>query len=90
MSYKFPYNYKYWLPRRLGNQYIIDNSLNLLEICKILLLVNSWSNENFLELLLTCACRDWMTADNVLLKTLKSVNSATDCSLAEHLGSLLE
>ena len=63
---------------------------DLLEICKILLLVNSRSNQNLLELLLTCTCRDRMTADNVLLKTLESVDSTADSSFAEHLCSLLE
>ena len=62
----------------------------LLEICKILLHVSSWSNKNFLELLLTCTCRDRMSADNILLKTFESIDAATDRCLAEYLGSLLE
>ena len=64
--------------------------LNLLEICKILLSVYCWSNEDFLELLLTSTGRDRVSADNVLLKTLESVDTTTDSRLAEHLGSLLE
>ena len=63
---------------------------DLLEICKILLDICCWSNENLLELLLTGTCRDWMSADNVLLKTLESINTTADCSLAEYLCSLLE
>ena len=62
----------------------------LLEICKILLHIDSWSNQDFLELLLTCTSWNRMTADNILLKTLESVDSASDCCLAENLGSLLE
>ena len=62
----------------------------LLEICKILLHIGSWSNQDLLEFLLTCTCRDRMSADDVLLKTLESVDAAADSCLAEHLGSLLE
>ena len=64
--------------------------LNLLEICKVLLSVNCRSNEDFLELLLTCTGRDRMSADNVLLKTLESIDTTADSRLAEYLGSLLE
>ena len=63
---------------------------DLLEICKILLLVDSRSNEDFLELLLTCTCRDRMTADDILLKTLESIDATADCCLAEYLCGLLE
>ena len=67
-----------------------ENMYYLLEICKILLLVNSWSNEDFLELLLTCTCRDRMSTDDILLKTFECVDTSADSRLAEHLGSLLE
>ena len=63
---------------------------DLLEICKILLLVDSWSNEDFLELLLTCTCRDRMTTDDILLKTFESIDATADSCLAEYLCSLLE
>ena len=63
---------------------------DLLEICKILLLVYSRSNEDFLELLLTCTCRDRMTADDILLKTLESIDATADRCLAEYLCILLE
>ena len=62
----------------------------ILEICKVLLHIDSWSNQDFLEFLLTGTSRDRVSADDILLKTLEGVDSATDCSLAEHLGSLLE
>ena len=67
-----------------------ENMYYLLEICKILLLVNSWSNEDFLELLLTCTCRDRMSADDILLKTFERVDASADSRLAEYLGGLLE
>ena len=63
---------------------------DLLEICKILLLVYSWSYKDFLELLLSCTCRDRMTADDILLKTLESIDATADSCLAEYLCSLLE
>ena len=63
---------------------------DLLEICKILLHVHSRSNEDLLELLLTCTCRDRMSADDILLKTLESIDATADSRLAEHLCSLLE
>lgn len=62
----------------------------MLEICKILLHIDSWSNQDFLEFLLTGTCRDRVSADDILLKALECIDAAADSSLAEHLGSLLE
>ena len=64
--------------------------INLLEICKILLSIGSRSHEDFLELLLTCTCRDRVSADDILLKTFKVVYATSDSGLAEYLGCLLE
>ena len=64
--------------------------LSLLEICKVLLHVGSWRNQDFLEFLLTSTCRDWVSADDIFLKTFEGIDTATDCSLAEYLCSLLE
>ena len=63
---------------------------SLLKICKILLSVCSRSNKNLLELLLTGTCRDRVSADNVLLKTLESIDTTSDSCIAEYLCSLLE
>ena len=67
-------------------QYMYD----LLEICKILLHIGSRSDQDFLEFLLTCTCRDRMSADDIFLKTFKSIDAAADCCLAEYLCCLLE
>ena len=45
---------------------------------------------NTIPLTQTSACRDEMSADDVLLHALKEVLLAADGSLIEHLGSLLE
>ena len=47
-------------------------------------------NNKFLILPLACTGWDRMTADNVLLKTLQSINLTVDSSLAKHFGCLLE
>ena len=60
--------------------------MSLLEICKVLLHVGSWSNQDFLEFLLTCTCRDRVSADDIFLKTFEGIDTATDCSLAEYLS----
>lgn len=62
----------------------------MLEVCKILLHVGSRSHKDFLEFLLTCTGRDRVSADDIFLKTFKGIDTATDCSLAEYLCSLLE
>ena len=72
----------------MGRLFVFDE--HLLEICEILLHVGRRSNQDFLELFLTGSCRNRMSADDVLLKTFEGVDTATDCSLAEHLGCLLE
>ena len=64
--------------------------LILLEICKILLHINCWSNQNLLEFLLACTGWNRMSADNILLKTLKSIDTTSDSCLAENLSCLLE
>ena len=74
----------------IGHGNFCANISDLLEICKILLHVGSWSDQDLLEFLLTCTCWDRMSADDVLLKTFESVDAAADSCLAEHLGSLLE
>ena len=67
-----------------------DVYVSILEICKVLLHVGSWSDQNLLEFLLTCTCRDRMSADDIFLKTFKSIHAASDSCLAEYLCSLLE
>ena len=63
---------------------------DLLKISKIVLHINCRSNKNLLEFLLAGTGWDRMSADNVLLKTLKSIYAASDRCLAENLGCLLE
>ena len=48
---------------------------DILEISKILLHIGSWSYQYFLEFLLTCTCRDRMTADYILLEAFKSIDA---------------
>src|SRR5574344_1083475 len=47
-------------------------------------------NHNLVVLPKACTCRNRMTANYILLKTLKCINLAVDCGLAQYLGCLLE
>ena len=54
------------------------------------LVILTRTNDELVKLAQTCTGGDAMTADNVLLHTLETVLLATDGSLVEHLGGLLE
>lgn len=69
---------------RLFDVYVI------LKIRQILLVFIRLSHENLLERLLTCTCRNGVSADHIFLQTFEVVYAASDGCLAEHLGSLLE
>mgnify|MGYP003303535384 CR=1 FL=1 len=67
--------------------FIVASLLELSEVCSDFLLR---SDQDFLEVLLAGTCRDSVSADDILLKTLEIVYAAADSSLGENLGSLLE
>ena len=46
--------------------------------------------DDALKFALTCAGRDEVTADDVLLQTLEGVDLTADSSFTEHFGGLLE
>ena len=54
------------------------------------LVILTRTNDELVKLAQTCTGGDAVTADNVLLHTLEAVLLATDGSLVEHLGGLLE
>ncbi len=62
-----------------------------LQFCKIVGRgLGNRRHKDFLEILLTCTGRNRVTADDILLQTFEVVDTAADCSFAEHLGGFLE
>ena len=74
-------------PKRSASLDIVSERLKVVHFLEIILLA---AYHDILELLLACAGRNQMTADDILLQALKVIDTATDCGLAEHLGGLLE
>ena len=64
--------------------------MNALQFVHFFYVVLLAADNNILELFLTGTCRNEVTADDILLKTLEIIHTSADSGFAEDLGCLLE